>query len=48
MTLEEILALEEDEPCPGCPVCEPRLPAEPGKGATGRGDLHPSGHCRYV
>ena len=26
MTLKEILALEEVEPCPGCPVCEPRLP----------------------
>ncbi len=26
MTLQEILALEEDEPCPGCPVCRPRLP----------------------
>ena len=26
MTLKEILTLEEDKPCPGCPVCEPRLP----------------------
>ena len=26
MTLEELLKLEEDVPCPGCPVCKPRVP----------------------
>ena len=26
MTLEEILSLEEENPCPGCPFCKPRRP----------------------
>lgn len=26
MTLEELFTLEEEIPCPGCPVCQPRLP----------------------
>ena len=26
MTLRELLDLEEDVPCPGCPVCKPRVP----------------------
>ena len=26
MTLKELLDLEEDVPCPGCPVCKPRVP----------------------
>ena len=26
MTLYELLNLEEATPCPGCPVCKPRMP----------------------
>lgn len=25
MSLKELLSLEEAVPCPGCPVCEPRV-----------------------
>ena len=50
MTLEEILSLEEANPCPGCPVCQPRLPrrrARPKRAAPPRpSDVAPSDRRR--
>ena len=34
MTLKEILSLEEENPCPGCPVCAPREPRRRGRHAV--------------